>query len=303
MDAIYKSFEYQFRDQRLFEDYCCLNSIGWEYWQEPNAYYRDSTASIQKQCIFQYTVSGEGILVLEKQPYPIRPGQTFLIERPGPFQYYRPKNASHWEFKFLSLTLSSLSIWKNITQSFGRIVEIPPDSTVMQYWDKLYELSLMDKMDNFFQTSAYAYQFMMHLHDTLYRANDQMENDIIQTCLNLIQNRYKEPLTLQNMAELCNVSPSYLTKNFQEYLKTSPVQYLISHRIEVACSLLLRTRLHIDKIAEQVGFQSANYFARAFRKVMGMSPREFRSNEYTKTVEDRSVSFQVTPEYIESTEK
>lgn len=40
MDTQYKSIEYQFRDQRLYEDYYALYSIGWEYWASPEVYYR-----------------------------------------------------------------------------------------------------------------------------------------------------------------------------------------------------------------------------------------------------------------------
>ena len=90
MDAPqYKSIEYQFRDQRLYEDYYALFSIGWEYWASPEVYYRDCRTSAYKQCVFQYTVSGEGTLVYNQKAYAIKPGQAFLIERPGQYQYYR----------------------------------------------------------------------------------------------------------------------------------------------------------------------------------------------------------------------
>ena len=82
MDAPqYKSIEYQFRDQRLYEDYYALFSIGWEYWASPEVYYRDCRTSAYKQCVFQYTVSGEGTLVYNQKAYAIKPGQAFLIER------------------------------------------------------------------------------------------------------------------------------------------------------------------------------------------------------------------------------
>lgn len=63
MDTQYKSIEYQFRDQRLYEDYYALYSIGWEYWASPEVYYRDCRNSADKQCVFQYTVSGEGNVI------------------------------------------------------------------------------------------------------------------------------------------------------------------------------------------------------------------------------------------------
>ena len=73
MDTQYKSREYQFRDQRLYEDYYALYSIGWEYWASPEVYYRDCRNSADKQCVFQYTVSGEGTLVCDRSTYQLRP--------------------------------------------------------------------------------------------------------------------------------------------------------------------------------------------------------------------------------------
>lgn len=123
MDAPqYKSIEYQFRDQRLYEDYYALFSIGWEYWASPEVYYRDCRTSTYKQCVFQYTVSGEGTLVYNQKAYAIKPGQAFLIERPGQYQYYRSPNAKHWELKFITLNISCLKIWSDLAERFGRVL-------------------------------------------------------------------------------------------------------------------------------------------------------------------------------------
>ena len=120
MDAPqYKSIEYQFRDQRLYEDYYALFSIGWEYWASPEVYYRDCRTSAYKQCVFQYTVSGEGTLVYNQKAYAIKPGQAFLIERPGQYQYYRSPNAKHWELK-------SGAIWRNGLAVFLTFLRIRP---------------------------------------------------------------------------------------------------------------------------------------------------------------------------------
>lgn len=292
----YQSFEYKFRDQRFYEDYYSLYSIGWEYWAEPDMYYWDCRVAPERQCVFQYTVSGEGILEYNRKKYRMKSGQAFLIERPGQYQYYRAKDASHWEVQFISFNLASLKIWRDITEQFGRIVEIPKDSAVMQCWNQIYEVALKDEMNSFFLASGYAYQFMMQLYETLNaEAKKHSTSDIVQNCVNLIQTEYKNPLSLDYLAQECGVSVSYLSKLFRQALQMSPIQYLNRHRIEMACSLLLRGNLRVEDVAHEVGFSDHNYFIRAFKKAMGSTPGAYREEEFSRVVDNQKLHLQVMP--------
>lgn len=292
----YKSIEYKFRDQRLYEDYYSLYSIGWEYWTASKKYYRDCRMATERQCIFQYTVSGEGILEYNRKQYKMKPGQAFLIECPGMYRYYCAENASHWEVQYITFNIVSLKIWRDIMEEHGHIIEIPKNSPIMQCWNEIYDLALKEQLDSFFLASGHAYQFMMQLHDTLNKeAKRRFKSDIVQNCINLIQTEYREPLSLEYLAAECGISPSYLSRVFRQSLQVSPVQYLIQYRIEKACSLLLRNNLRVADVAHQVGFLDHNYFARVFKKITGLSPKEYRIKESMKSVENQKISLEITP--------
>lgn len=292
----YKSIEYKFRDQRLYEDYYSLSSLGWEYWAEPEEYYWDCRMSTERKCIFQYTVSGEGILEYNRKKYRIKPGQAFLIERPGQYRYYRAKDADHWEVQYISFNMACLKIFRDITEQFGRIVEIPKHAAVLQYWNQIYEIAVKDELNSFFLASGYAYQFLMQLYETLNgEVKKHSSSDVIQICMNLIQTEYQKPLSLDYLAAECGVSVSYLSRLFRQSLQMSPIQYLNSHRIEIAQSLLLRGNLRVEDVAHQVGFADHNYFIRAFKKATGLSPTAFRHREYSRIVENQKIQLQVMP--------
>ena len=53
-------------------------------------------------------------------------------------------------------------------------------------------------------------------------------------------------------------------------------EYLVNLRIQRACELLLSTTLSITDIADKCGFNDSNYFGDAFRKAIGVSPRDYR---------------------------
>lgn len=293
----YKSMEYKFRDQRLYEDYYSLHSIGWEYWSASQKYYQDCGRATERGCIFQYTVSGEGILEYNRKKCRMRPGQAFLIERPGQYRYYTAPNASHWEIKFISLNIVSLNIWRDITEQYGHVIEVAENSGILQCWKKIYDLALNEQLNSFFLTSGYAYEFMMQVHETLnLESKKHFSSDVVQNCINLIQTEYKESLSLEYLATECGISASYLSRLFRQSLQISPIQYLIQYRIEKACSLLLRNNLRAEDVAHQVGFYDYNYFSRVFKRVTGLSPKEYRKKEFSNIVENQRISLEITPQ-------
>ena len=72
------------------------------------------------------------------------------------------------------------------------------------------------------------------------------------------------------------VNKFYLSKIFKETYGTTVNNYLISKRITRAKQLLRFTDMTVDEIGVGVGMGDANYFSRMFRKVEGISPREYR---------------------------
>lgn len=68
----------------------------------------------------------------------------------------------------------------------------------------------------------------------------------------------------------------HLSKIFKETYGTRVNNYLISKRITRAKQLLRFTDMTVDEIGAAVGMADANYFSRMFRKVEGISPREYR---------------------------
>ena len=93
-----------------------------------------------------------------------------------------------------------------------------------------------------------------------------------------IDHHFREPLTLQDLGDALHASPYYLSHVFKEASGYSPMQYLTRRRIGEAQNLLVETDLPIARIAEQVGYDTQNYFNLQFSKYVGMPPRKFRQS-------------------------
>lgn len=84
---------------------------------------------------------------------------------------------------------------------------------------------------------------------------------------------------LQKMAKFCCMSKNTLLRTFQQAVKESPLQYLTSLRLNMACRLLSSGDLPIQEIACCCGFSDSNYFSKCFKKHFHLTPGEFRRNE------------------------
>lgn len=91
-----------------------------------------------------------------------------------------------------------------------------------------------------------------------------------------IDNHFKENLTLDQLAALVHINKYYLSHTFRKEFDTSPINYLISRRIQESCFLLRETDHSLSQIAQILGFSSLSYFSQSFRRLEDISPMEYR---------------------------
>ncbi|MCD8915928.1 AraC family transcriptional regulator [Staphylococcus simulans] len=105
----------------------------------------------------------------------------------------------------------------------------------------------------------------------------------VNKVLQYIDLNLDQPLTLQCLAEMVELSPAYLSRVFSDELGVTLSQYIIKVRIKVGRDLLVRTKMSVADIAKYVGFKDQSYFTQRFKEVYGMSPLKYRKNNvYTK---------------------
>lgn len=97
-----------------------------------------------------------------------------------------------------------------------------------------------------------------------------------------IDNHYKEQLTLDLLATEAKVNKYYLVHAYKQAYGISPINYMISRRIQAGKRLLVETDLSLSQISGILGFSSASYFSQSFRKAEGISPADYRKTNTTK---------------------
>ncbi|WP_391570758.1 response regulator [Cohnella sp.] len=136
------------------------------------------------------------------------------------------------------------------------------------YADRIMNAETLDEM-----IEAYR-QYLAEL--ARLHAQKRIVSREINNVLQFIEANYERDITLEELAELVQMSPNYLSGLFKKEMQQNYADYLVQYRIEQAKELLLGTYLKTYEVAEKTGFTNHSYFSRAFKKITGSSPREFR---------------------------
>ncbi len=92
-----------------------------------------------------------------------------------------------------------------------------------------------------------------------------------------VKEHINEKLSLNAVSEIFNISPNYLSVLFSKFNDVGFTDYINQCKIEVAERMLMEGDYKIYEISDKLGFESAFYFSRVFKKVTGVSPRNYVS--------------------------
>ena len=110
------------------------------------------------------------------------------------------------------------------------------------------------------------------------RKRTSTNRQLVEAIRRQIDERYASEITLSGMAEQHRISPGYLSLLFTEQVGKNFIDYLTERRIKKAQELLKHTEMRIYEIANAVGYSDSYYFSSCFKKVVGVTPSEYRES-------------------------
>lgn len=118
--------------------------------------------------------------------------------------------------------------------------------------------------------------------EKFYNYNNTLFGVTLKKTLAYVSQNFEKLLTRDDIAKAVGVTPNYVSVLFRKGFDMTFVEYITNLRINEAKKLLENTDKKIYQIAEAVGFEDAYYFSKNFKKVMGMSPKEYRIKMQSK---------------------
>lgn len=229
-----------------------------------------------------YTRGGCGRYRLRGQEFRCVEGDVLALQPGTPHDYGTEPSGGRWEFYWAHFLpqphWSSWLLWPEWAHGLRgvRIGDPAARRRIEEVFDRLLRnASSLDAWGERLAENALEELILLVAREDA-RGDDEATDPRVRVALRLISQRYREPLTVAELAEAVHLSPSRLAHLFTETVGEAPMQMLVRLRLRQAARLLEFSTLGVGEVAAEVGFESPFYFSRQFSQHFGMSPRAYR---------------------------
>lgn len=108
----------------------------------------------------------------------------------------------------------------------------------------------------------------------------------VSKCIDYIYDNLHCKIQIEDLAEKCDLSCSYLSKLFHKETGTTIVHYIMEKKLEAAKNLLMFTDYSTSEIANYLSFSSESHFISSFKKSTGITPKKFQQYNFRKNLRD-----------------
>lgn len=269
----------------------------------PFHFYYDNLALYDFHCVewhwhtefeFVFVESGTVVFEIGENQFSLSAGSGVFINSKVLHRYYSDTEAIVPNFVFMPdyIALQSSLIYKKyilpvLSSSLDYQVFAPETPWQAEILAVMNEIIYVQEAESGIELITSS--LVQRMWDLLYRnVNDKpiRENNgasiasqgRLQLMMQYIHQQFSMNISLEDIAGHAMVSKSTTLNLFRKYLHITPINYLINYRLQEAAKLLSSTERKIHVISKEVGFESVDYFCKAFKKYYSMTPTEYRKN-------------------------
>ena len=235
-----------------------------------------------------YVASGKTVFYFNGEPKEVAAGHMVL---------FQPKQEQHYEYFAVD---RPEVYWVHFTGSDVRNIlkhyDIPLDRHVIYSGSSTTYAYLFKEMIHELQTCRTGFEELleMYLRQIFLLVQRSWEErkptvssylqEEIDYARKYFNEHYNEDISIEEYAQSRGMSVSWFLRNFKQMTMKSPMQYILTIRINNAVSLLETTDYNVTEISTIIGYDNPLYFSRIFKKQKGVSPSDYRKmlSERTK---------------------
>ncbi|MFQ9706533.1 MAG: AraC family transcriptional regulator [Limosilactobacillus pontis] len=233
--------------------------------------------AVRPYYLIHYILAGSGTFRVNGIDYHLHSGQGFFIE-PNYQTYYFADELTPWSYVWLGFV-------GDYATALIKQLAISEQSPIFNN-DHYYELA--DCVNQIIQhplTSPAAelransnlLRFLSLIADSTVVSDYQsaQQNPYVDRAISYLA-QHVATASADQLAQVVNLDRSYLSTLFKRATDLTPGQYIRNFRITKARHLLESSSLPIEEVAQQCGYDHANSFTRIFKRIYGITPREYR---------------------------
>lgn len=225
---------------------------------------------------------GQGELrVGRRTPIVLKPGDVFILH-PGERHAYFAR--SHTPFRKVYVALSAATAMQRKALMLTPLAQrshlsLPPATArqVREIIERIIGLLREGSEDAPLRASIATYELItVLLHAEQQTHGTPRLDPRVEGAMSYVINHISEPLSVTTLARVADVSPDHLNRLFVKAVGMRAHEWLINLRMRFAAELLHKTRVPVNVIAAQAGYDNAYVFTRAFKHVAGLTPTDYR---------------------------
>ena len=249
------------------------------FFPRARAHYREREDGAQ-QYILIYCTEGKGCIEVEDRTYHIGRSDAFCIPKGRRHKYYADPE-DPWSI-----------LWAHfkgeVTRCYPleecRVVHMnsrQSDNRMMVLFKLLFRvLERNYTLGNFIYISQVLSLILSEIYFREKTDESTVQDRHVTMVIRFMYENLKRSLTLEEISEEVKLSRSYLNTIFKTQTGRSPVEFFIHLKMQEACKLLKATDMYIYEVSSELGYEDQYYFSRIFKKVVGVSPRDYKNGDY-----------------------
>lgn len=236
----------------------------------------DPSYEIRRSCgdcyVFEYVICGMGHMHYREQQFLLEAGDAYIL-CPGEYQHYYSDKQNPWK-----------KVWFNVNGSLVRhlLTDYGLDSVskISAFQNPAHLYAIFSAIEK--EPVHCTQELALHLHRHIQALSIHLESHAAVPAQAAAMKDYIEhnltlPIGIDDIAAHVHLSRSRAMHLFRDVYHVTPYSYYLSQRLELAQTLLKRTHLSVQEIADRLGFSDYHHFSGFFKKNCGLSPTQYRA--------------------------
>ena len=227
---------------------------------------------MRNQYLLHYVISGCGTYTVGGETYTLHPNDCFLI-RPGERTQYTADQNDPWEYMWVAFDgFDVLEILRRTGLVSSYVASVENGTEFQRYMQEMIEEF---NKGSLFKVMSCFYGAMSVLEKAAHGGSYTREHEYVNKAIGYIKSNYGYPIQISDLARHIGIDRTYLYRIFTASENMSPKQYLMQVRINAAKKMLLAGTYSVGETALSCGFSDSASFCGRFKRITGMTPKEF----------------------------
>lgn len=240
-------------------------------------HYRERSDGIEEY-IFLCCTSGRGVVEVDGQCYPLQENEAFCIPRLHRHRYWADEE-DPWSLLWVHFKGEDCGYYPLESRKVCRFSSIDTVHRMEFLFNLLFHTLEQDyTLGNFIYLSQL---LALILGETYARRQDTgttaLQNRQVTRAIRFMYRHLDCELTLAELSRAMGLSQSSLSAVFRRCTGRAPMDFFTRLKMKEACNLLRSGTAYVYEVAQRLGYKDPYYFSRAFKKVTGVSPRDYQN--------------------------